>query len=101
MKVESNNERALRSQKMVIELLLADMPEQGKSPYRLQSELDYWAGRLKVHKPRFEQRKPLAPDLSHPAIAVNLDACIQCTRCVRACREEQVNNVIGYALSRQ
>ncbi len=97
MKVESNNERALRSQKMVIELLLADMPEQGKSPYRLQSELDYWAGRLKVHKPRFEQRKPLEPDLSHPAIAVNLDACIQCTRCVRACREEQVNNVIGYA----
>ena len=36
-------------------------------------------------------------DLSHPAIAVNLDACIQCTRCVRACREEQVNDVIGYA----
>jgi formate dehydrogenase major subunit len=28
---------------------------------------------------------------------VNLDACIQCTRCVRACREEQVNDVIGYA----
>jgi formate dehydrogenase major subunit len=28
---------------------------------------------------------------------VNLDACIQCTRCVRACRETQVNDVIGYA----
>ena len=38
-----------------------------------------------------------AADLSHPAMAVNLDACIQCTRCVRACREEQVNDVIGYA----
>ena len=36
-------------------------------------------------------------DVSHPAIAVNLDACIQCTRCVRACREVQVNDVIGYA----
>jgi formate dehydrogenase major subunit len=36
-------------------------------------------------------------DLSHPAMAVNLDACIQCTRCVRACREEQVNDVIGLA----
>ena len=23
--------------------------------------------------------------------------CIICTRCVRACREEQVNDVIGYA----
>jgi hypothetical protein len=31
-------------------------------------------------------------------MAVNLDACIQCNRCVRACREEQVNDVIGYAL---
>jgi len=30
-------------------------------------------------------------------MAVNLDACIQCKRCVRACREEQVNDVIGYA----
>ena len=97
MKIKSNNERALRSQKMVVELLLADMPAQGKSPYRLRSELDYWADRLKVYKPRFAERQPVAPDLSHPAIAVNLDACIQCTRCVRACREEQVNNVIGYA----
>src|SRR5476651_120992 len=30
-------------------------------------------------------------------MAVNLKACIQCTRCQRACREEQVNDVIGYA----
>jgi formate dehydrogenase major subunit len=35
--------------------------------------------------------------MSHPAIAVNLDACIQCTRCLRACRETQVNDVIGLA----
>jgi NADH dehydrogenase/NADH:ubiquinone oxidoreductase subunit G len=35
--------------------------------------------------------------MSHPAMSVNLDACIQCNRCVRACREEQVNDVIGYA----
>ena len=45
-----------------------------------------------------EQGEQPAPDLSHPAMAVNLDACIQCNRCVRACREEQVNDVIGYAL---
>ena len=30
-------------------------------------------------------------------MAVNLDACIQCTRCLRACRDEQVNDVIGLA----
>ena len=38
-----------------------------------------------------------APDVSHPAMAVNLDACIHCNLCVRACREVQVNDVIGMA----
>lgn len=97
MKVNSVSQRALASQKMVLELLLSDMPNQGKSPYSNASKLDYWADRLKVSKPRFESRAQPAPDISHPAITVNLDACIQCTRCVRACREEQVNDVIGYA----
>ena len=98
MKVNSATDRVLHSQKMVLELLLADMPLQGASPYRLDSELDHWATKLNVFSPRFEPREPVAPDLSHPAIAVNLDACIQCTRCIRACREEQVNDVIGYAM---
>jgi formate dehydrogenase major subunit len=36
-------------------------------------------------------------DGSHPAIAVHLDACINCGLCVRACREVQHNDVIGMA----
>ena len=98
MKVDTESDRVVHSQKMVVELLQADMPQQGASPYRLDSELDHWATELNVFSPRFEPREPVAPDLSHPAIAVNLDACIQCTRCIRACREEQVNDVIGYAM---
>lgn len=98
MEVKSDSERAQNSQKMILELLLADMPQQGKSPYKLDSELDYWVDKMGIYNPRFEANKDQpSPDLSHPAIAVNLDACIQCTRCVRACREEQVNDVIGYA----
>lgn len=97
MEVSSDNERTLLSQKMILELLLADMPDQDESPYNPNSELDYWAKKLNVGKPRFEQRRQPADDLTNAAIAVNLDACIQCTRCVRACREEQVNDVIGYA----
>ncbi len=53
--------------------------------------------RCAIGKPRFRARPQPAEDLSHPAMAVHLDACIQCKRCVRACREEQVNDVIGYA----
>ncbi len=96
MKVSSASDRAKKSQAMVTELLLSDMPGQGASPYRLDSELDRWAAALGVSKPRFPQREQWAPDPSHPAMAVNLDACIQCGRCVRACREEQVNDVIGW-----
>ncbi|MGE5522925.1 MAG: formate dehydrogenase subunit alpha [Rhodospirillaceae bacterium] len=94
MEVSTATPRAVQSQKMVLELLLADMPEER---YTLHSELDEWAQRMNVGKPRFARREQPAPDLSHYAMAVNLDSCIQCTRCVRACREEQVNDVIGYA----
>jgi len=94
MEVTTNSPRAVISQKMSIELLLSDIPE---TAYTLDSELDYWARKAGVGKPRFRSRHQPAADLSHPAMAVNLDACIQCKRCVRACREEQVNDVIGYA----
>ncbi len=94
MVVTSNSERALTSQKMSIELLLSDVPE---TAYTLNSELDLWAKKLAVGKPRFAARRQPVEDLSHPAMAVHLDACIQCNRCMRACREEQVNDVIGYA----
>jgi formate dehydrogenase major subunit len=94
MEVTTDSARAVHSQKMVLELLLADMPEER---HTLHSELDHWAAALAVRKPRFASRGNPPADLSHYAIAVNLDSCIQCTRCVRACREEQVNDVIGYA----
>jgi formate dehydrogenase major subunit len=94
MEVTSNSARAVTSQKMSIELLLADVPE---TAYTLNSELDVWAKKMSIGKPRFAARHQPVEDLSHPAMAVNLDACIQCKRCVRACREEQVNDVIGYA----
>jgi formate dehydrogenase major subunit len=94
MEVTTNSARALVSQKMSIELLLADIPE---TSYTRSSELDFWAKRMGVGQPRFRSRTQPAADASHPAIDVHLEACIQCKRCVRACREEQVNDVIGYA----
>lgn len=107
MEVQATSERARKSQKMVVEMLLADMPDAGykwndaKKERGQHGELSSWAERMHV-VPRPElkalRRAQPATDVSHPAMAVNLDACIQCTRCVRACREEQVNDVIGYAL---
>ena len=95
MEVSSESPRALHSQKLVLELLAADAPGVDLKPGT--NELAFWAGRLQVTHSRFAPRSQPAPDVSHPAMWVNLDSCIQCTRCVRACREEQNNDVIGYA----
>jgi formate dehydrogenase major subunit len=106
MEVQSQSERAVKSQKMVLEMLLSDMPDTGykwdETNEKLQhGELSVWADRMHVTvRPELKalRREQPQADISHPAMAVNLDACIQCNRCVRACREEQVNDVIGYAL---
>ena len=94
MEVTTTSARVRKSQQLVIELLQSDMPEK---EYTRHNEVDVWAQKLEVGKPRFAPRRAVQADLSHAAISVNLDACIQCTRCLRACRDEQANDVIGLA----
>lgn len=102
MVVYSNNERALKSQKMVLELLLCDMPKQSSKPsHRYDSQLQKWCEHLNVRTTNLPRRSAITADVSHPAIAVNLDNCIACNLCIRACREEQCNDVIGMANSGQ
>jgi formate dehydrogenase major subunit len=114
MEVQARSERATKSQKMVLEMLLSDMPDVGykwneSDESQQHGELSDWAARMGVtvrpelkalrrEQPKADILPPGWHDASHPAMVVNLDACIQCTRCVRACREEQVNDVIGYAM---
>jgi formate dehydrogenase major subunit len=80
--------RARKSQQMVLELLLADLPATGeqvavdaRAPPRPHGELSDWATGWASRAPgahRIASASQPAPDLSHPAMAVNLDACIQC-----------------------
>ena len=96
MKVKTGSERAKTSRRIVFELLIADQPEREHSPDPI-SKFWSWADRIEVDASRFPSRATPAPDRSHPAMAVNLTACIECNLCVRACREVQVNDVIGMA----
>jgi len=99
MIVTTNSARAENARKMVVEMLLADQPEQAQA-HDKSSHLWDMAALQGVSESRFpkleEGRIPLLDD-SHVAMSVNLDACIQCGLCVRACREVQVNDVIGMA----
>jgi len=95
MVVNTQTDRAIAS--MVVELLLADQPERDTS-HDKHSQLWAMADAQGISESRFPaieiERVPLLDD-SHVAMRVNLDACIHCNLCVRACREVQVNDVIG------
>src|SRR3954451_18015952 len=99
MKVKTQTDRAKTARRMVAELLLTDQPaiEVAHDP---DSELWKIVKRQKIEAGRFPKRDAVEvpeSDRSHVAMAVNLDACIHCNLCVRACREVQVNDVIGMA----
>ncbi|MDJ0614308.1 MAG: formate dehydrogenase subunit alpha [Rhizobiaceae bacterium] len=99
MVVKTDTERADKSRKMVFEMLAADMRPRDESPDN-QSDFWLWAESMGISgSDRFESKfvagQHVEFDISNPAIAVNMDACIACNACVRACREVQVNDVIG------
>jgi formate dehydrogenase major subunit len=96
MKVHTASERARGARNMVMELLLADQPKLPEAHDRA-APFWKWAKTMGIETSRFARDANPRPDLSHPAMAVNLDACIHCNLCVRACREVQVNDVIGMA----
>ncbi|HEY1246659.1 MAG TPA: formate dehydrogenase subunit alpha [Hyphomicrobiaceae bacterium] len=97
MKVRTGSERARKSRQMVFELLMADQPERETS-HDPKSKFWNWVDAMSIEaRSRFPRDHRPAPDSTHSAIAVNLDACINCGLCVRACREVQANDVIGMA----
>lgn len=98
MVVVTESERATKTRRMVIELLLADQPDRAQAADP-ESRLWQWADHVGLTESRFPADTSHVPDTdrSHAAMAVNLDTCIHCNLCVRACREVQVNDVIGMA----
>ncbi|WP_311032054.1 formate dehydrogenase subunit alpha [Mesorhizobium koreense] len=103
MVVKTDTERAEKSRAMVFELLASNMRPAEEGPDN-QSAFWQWASSMGIsgserYRSKFAGAHHPEPefDISNPAIAVNLDACIACGACVRACREVQVNDVIGMA----
>ena len=96
MEITVNSERAKKSRSMIFELLVADQPKKDSSPDP-DSKFWRWSDKLGVTESRFPSKEKITLDQSHTAMSVNLDACINCGLCVRACREVQVNDVIGMA----
>ncbi len=96
MEITVNSKRAEKSRSMVFELLVSDQPKKEVSPDPT-SKFWQWSDKLGVTDSRFPSKEKIELDRSHKAMSVNLEACINCNLCVRACREVQVNDVIGMA----
>lgn len=99
MVVTTNSARAKSARKMVVEMLLADVPSRENSHNK---SAHFWDmadlnEATDSRLPKLEKERIPALDRSHVAMNVNLDACISCGLCVRACRDVQVNDVIGMA----
>lgn len=97
MEVASASGRAVEARRLVMELLVADQPPP-EAAHDAASPFWRFAREQGVERSRFPSKfahESAHQDLSHPAMAVNLDACIACNLCARACRDVQVNDVIG------
>ena len=99
MAVRTDTERVRRTRRTLVELLEAGQPkaDDRRKPAE-QDELARLSVQLRSDPSRFAatcSNPTMPPDLSSPVIAVDLNACILCDRCIRACDDVQVNDVIG------
>jgi formate dehydrogenase major subunit len=124
MVIQTHSPRVQRSRRILTELLLTDHPTPCKKQEQTgDCELEKLATAYGIQGSRFARKnggigvgkdesmgageggskrntslRPFPPvDLSSPVIAVDHDVCILCDRCIRACSDLQVNEVIGRA----
>ena len=99
MVVHTTTAAVREARKLVVELLLANHPQDCLSCERnLNCELQTIAGDLGIRKGRFEgERKQYPLDDSNPSLVRDQSKCILCGRCVRACSDRQGMHVYSFA----
>ncbi|HRY38839.1 MAG TPA: 2Fe-2S iron-sulfur cluster-binding protein, partial [Smithellaceae bacterium] len=100
MVVRTNTPAVRAAQKMIVELMWSSgdhncLTCEQNGQCELQN-LIYW---LQIDKPRFNIEPPgYHMDDSNTMIHRDLNKCILCGRCIRACNEIQVNEVLDFAM---
>jgi NADH-quinone oxidoreductase subunit G/NADP-reducing hydrogenase subunit HndD len=98
MKVHTHSPRVIRARKTIIELLLANHPDDCLFCVRNgRCELQVLAEELGVRERRYAGQKSSGKlDVSSPSIVRDPDKCILCGRCVRVCEEIQGIGAIDF-----
>ena len=98
MKVQTHSQRVVRARKTIVELLLADHPDDCLYCVRNgRCELQQLAEELGVRERRYAgTRNEYKLDVSSPSIVRDPAKCILCGRCVRVCEEVQGVSAIDF-----
>jgi formate dehydrogenase major subunit len=98
MVIDTKDPVATRVAKGVVELVLSDYPAEKLQGDAERNELRQVAQHFGLSKSRYEgERHHYAKDDRHPYIKMDLNECIVCGRCVRACDEVQGTFALAYA----
>jgi predicted molibdopterin-dependent oxidoreductase YjgC len=100
MVVRTDTPKVRASQRMIVELLWSSgdhncLTCEQNGACELQ-DLVYW---LKIDHPRFAIQSPGHPvETTNTMIQRDLNKCVLCGRCIRACNEIQVNEVLDFSM---
>ena len=96
--VRTNTEKVRAAQRMVVEFIWASGDHNCLMCERNgDCELQDLVYRLEIEKPRFKVDPPRYDlERSNTMISRDLNKCILCGRCIRACNEIQVNEVLDF-----
>ncbi len=99
MVVHTNTPVVREARKMIVELLLANHPQDCLSCQRnTNCELQDMAADLGIRKVRFDGiKKNLPLDANNPALVRDQNKCILCGRCIKACSDRQGVDVYSFA----
>ncbi len=95
-----DTENIQKLRKNILELVLSDLPEDSRFTYSDRpSEMEKVVRKIGLTEVRYKnsRRKIFSEDTSHPYMRSNLNLCINCFRCVRACDEVQGQMVLNMA----
>ncbi len=104
MVVQTETSALIEARKTILELLLSNFVDTGYTPpvnggERSETEFSHWLTYYGVQRPNGVEPAPRYPIDSdpNPFVRVDLNKCILCSRCVRACAEVQGRFVWGLA----
>jgi formate dehydrogenase major subunit/formate dehydrogenase alpha subunit len=91
MEITTDSPAIFQSRKMILELILSNYHDAGYEDSLGDNQLIYWAKQHGIDPSQVMLSEPRSPVNSdpNPFVWVDMNKCILCTRCIRACAEIQ------------